>query len=131
LLVNLAQGAIGRLRPNEGDSQWAFAAPLAGLTQGIPSGFPSGEAATAFAMAVALSRAWPRGRRYFYTLALLTVLARVLPGSHYLSDVVAGAMAGAVLARLFFDLAFKGHGWLEERVQRSRAHGSVTACADE
>jgi len=131
LLVNVAQGAIGRLRPNTGDSQWAFAEPLEGLTQGMPSGFPSGEAATAFAMAVTLSRAWPRGGRWFYALAFLASLARVLPGMHYLTDVVVGAMTGTVLTRLFFDVGFRLHGQLEERILRLRTAVRITACPDD
>ncbi len=101
ILATTAQFGIGRLRPNEADSHLAFTTPFARFIEGDAAegvGFPSGEAATAFAMAWVLSTIWPPGRVAFYLIAVLVVLARLLPGMHYLSDVTAGAMMGTVVA---------------------------------
>ena len=106
-VVNLLQGVIGRLRPNQAESAWAFAPPLAGLLHGAAVGFPSGEAGTAFAVAWVLTVSFPRGRWLFLLAALLTTLARVLPGMHYISDVAAGAMVGTLAARWLFGVTLR------------------------
>lgn len=103
LTANIAQQAIGRIRPNQADSQWAFTAPFAhGLFDRAEVCFPSGEAGTAFGLAVVLALCFPRLRVIFHAIAVLVALARVLPGNHYVSDVVAGAMLGVVLGRWAF-----------------------------
>lgn len=92
--ANLAQDAIGRLRPDQADSATAFAPLFAGLRQRTPVGFPSGEVATAFAMAGALRREFRKLGWMFYALAGLVVVTRVLFGMHYASDAAAGAVFG-------------------------------------
>ena len=64
-----------------------------------PHSFPSGHAARAFLIAViasALAPAWLATLLWIW--APLVALARVAMGVHYLSDVVAGAVLGMVVA---------------------------------
>jgi len=61
--------------------------------------FPSGEVVTAFAVATVFARIFPRLRILFYLVAAMTGVARVVAGGHYISDVVAGAMIGVLVAR--------------------------------
>ena len=64
-----------------------------------PHSFPSGHAARAFLIAViasALAPAWLATLLWIW--APLVALARVAMGVHYLSDVVAGAVLGVVVA---------------------------------
>ncbi len=61
-LANVAQRAIGRLRPNRAESHLTFTQPAHALFRRAPVSFPSGEAATAFALASALSRLFARWR---------------------------------------------------------------------
>lgn len=68
---------------------------------------PSGHATTAFAILVAFSAIWPRGRPYFLVYALLIAVSRVVVTAHYPTDVAAGALVGivgALLVRRWFAL---------------------------
>ena len=58
--------------------------------------FPSGHTTTAFALAAVLSHMFPRWRVLFFILACLVAAARVVRGSHWVTDVVAGALLGTL-----------------------------------
>lgn len=60
--------------------------------------FPSGHTLTAFTLATSLSYIFPRHRILFYFLAALLSLSRPLLLDHYLSDVVATASIGIIIA---------------------------------
>ncbi len=98
----LAQGAIGRLRPNHAMiaedagplAHLAFMPPLAGLAGNTPSSLPSGEATAACALAAALAIVWPRLTILVFALAALNCGARLVHGAHFVSDVAAGAALG-------------------------------------
>ena len=60
--------------------------------------FPSGHTITAFAVSVALSRFYPDLATGLLFCALSVAASRVLLGMHFLSDVVAGAAIGTVVA---------------------------------
>jgi membrane-associated phospholipid phosphatase len=62
--------------------------------------FPSGHAASSAAGAFALSRVWPAAALPLWLLALLVMLSRVVLGVHYVSDVIAGALVGLLVAWL-------------------------------
>jgi len=104
-LANLAQVAIGRLRPNQADTHLAFTQPLAALSGRQHVSFPSGEAATAVALACVLTRLFPRWKAAWYVLGTLGAVARLVNGAHYVSDVAAGALLGSLLAGLTWPVA--------------------------
>lgn len=56
--------------------------------------FPSGHATTVFATAAAFSALFPKARRALVAVALIVAATRVLLGSHFPSDVIAGAAVG-------------------------------------
>jgi undecaprenyl-diphosphatase len=60
--------------------------------------FPSGHTITAFAVAVSLSLAYPELAVGLFFCALSVAISRILLGMHFLSDVLAGAAIGTVLA---------------------------------
>lgn len=60
--------------------------------------FPSGHATTAFAAALILAFWYPRQAGVFMGLAVLVALSRVMLGSHFPSDVLAGSLLGSAVA---------------------------------
>jgi len=62
--------------------------------------FPSGHTITAFAVAVSLSHFYPELMFGLYFCALSVAASRILLGMHFLSDVIAGAAIGTLLARV-------------------------------
>ncbi len=105
IFANFAQALIGRARPNQANSHLTFNAPFSGGLSAEGMGFPSGEATTAVALAVTLSCAFPKLRWAFAGVAFLVILARVLPGMHYVSDVVVGAALALFLTPPLLALA--------------------------
>jgi len=95
LTTVVLQGVIGRVRPDQSVSHLTFK-PMIEFLDGHAQAvcFPSGEATAAFAIAAALSIAWPRLRFGFIAIACLIAAARLVQGAHFLSDVTAGACVG-------------------------------------
>jgi membrane-associated phospholipid phosphatase len=94
LFVTLVKRVIGRARPLRGDGSDFTFAPF-GLEAGHTS-LPSGHSTTAFAAAVALGALFPRARPWLWAYAGIIALSRVVITTHYPSDVIAGAVVGAV-----------------------------------
>ncbi len=69
------------------------------LQSGFDS-FPSGHALTTFAVATALAKNFSKGAWIFYLLASLIAVSRVLSGSHFPTDVIAGALLGILMGKL-------------------------------
>gem|GEM_PF-2596289 len=65
-------------------------------------GLPSGEVATATALSLIVGFVFPRLRYVAWGPTILVVLARVLPGMHYLSDAAAGALLALLLTRRLY-----------------------------
>ncbi len=64
--------------------------------------FPSGHATTAFALATVLSLWYPRWTAAWLALATIVGWSRVALGSHFPSDVLAGAIVGVGVTLVFF-----------------------------
>jgi membrane-associated phospholipid phosphatase len=62
--------------------------------------FPSGHTATACALAWCLSRMYPNGRFVFWSFATMVACQRLFAQAHYLSDTLAGALIGVLVAAL-------------------------------
>lgn len=74
--------------------------------------FPSGHSAAAFSVACVLAKRYPPLAFVFYIVAVLVALSRVYLGSHYPTDVVAGAFLGCVVAYLLTTTGAVRRKWL-------------------
>lgn len=97
--ANLVKLLLSRTRPRgltDFDiSVWeTFGDVLGGIGTGKSQSFPSAHTATAVALATILSAIYPRGRSWFYFLATLVAIQRIVSMSHYPSDVWFGAAVG-------------------------------------
>jgi undecaprenyl-diphosphatase len=94
LLTNVLKRVIGRARPFvRGDDIWAY------MPFSWPAAYaslPSGHTTTAFSALVAIGALFPRARALLWAYAILIALSRVVVSAHYPSDVLAGAVVGAV-----------------------------------
>jgi membrane-associated phospholipid phosphatase len=102
LFANFAQGAIGRLRPNQAEHHLEFRPIGTAILDHERVSFPSGEAATAAALGCALAWLFPAGQRTFYVIAALAAGTRLVNGAHYLSDVAAGLLLGGTVTAIAF-----------------------------
>jgi membrane-associated phospholipid phosphatase len=101
LVVTIVKRIVGRARPLvAGDDAFLYKFFLWRVEY---ASFPSGHATTAFAAAVAFGVLWPRLRPLLWTYAIVIALSRVIVTAHHPSDVVAGAIAGAIGALLVRD----------------------------
>lgn len=106
LVTQLLKHTIGRPRPRvtqEGEFQFEPS-----LVSGFDS-FPSGHTSASFAVATVLARHFPRLGWIAYPAAALIACSRVWRGSHFPTDVVAGAAIGVLIGAL---LAYSYLDWL-------------------
>jgi len=98
LAVTVLKRLIGRARPLRVEGHDVYFSPLAWRVEF--ASLPSGHSTTAFAAAVALGALFPRARLALWIYAGVIALSRVMLSTHYPSDVIAGAIAGACGALL-------------------------------
>lgn len=94
LIVQAIKHLIGRPRPRMADGAAFSFEPS--WEVGFDS-FPSGHASAAFAVATVLARHFPRAGWIVYSLAALVAVSRVVRGSHFLTDIMAGMSAGSLV----------------------------------
>jgi undecaprenyl-diphosphatase len=99
LFVTIIKRVIGRARPFvvAGPDVWAYE-PFNWHAR--YASFPSGHTTTAFAALVAIGAIFPQARALMWIYAVLIALSRVIVTAHHPSDVIAGAIVGAVGAYL-------------------------------
>jgi undecaprenyl-diphosphatase len=102
VVIAVVKRLIGRARPLVGGSDDPFTYLPFGWDVEYAS-LPSGHASTAFAVAIAIGALWPRLRPLLWTYAILIAASRVVLIAHHPSDVLAGAVFGAVGALLVRD----------------------------
>jgi undecaprenyl-diphosphatase len=98
LFTAIVKRLIGRARPFvAGEDPWTS---LLFVWRPDYASFPSGHATTAFAAAIAVGAIWPRARPLMWVYAVAIALSRVIVTAHHPSDVIAGAIVGAIGALL-------------------------------
>ncbi len=98
LMDQLLKNTVCRARPSAPDAGAFFSNFPCVPAKYAYASFPSGHATTAFATAVLLTLWYPRWAGVWLGLAALVGLSRVLLGSHFPSDVLAGALLGSAVA---------------------------------
>jgi undecaprenyl-diphosphatase len=99
LFVTVVKRMIGRARPFvTGHNDPFVYVPF--IWRPAYASMPSGHATSAVAAAIAIGAIWPRARIVMWLYALLVMLSRVVILAHHPSDVIAGALVGAVGALL-------------------------------
>ena len=99
LFVDIVKGLIGRARPYIGNPDDAFLFQPFDWEPEYAS-MPSGHSATAASAAIAIGALWPKSRGVMWLYALAIMFSRVVVLAHHPSDVIAGAVVGAVGALL-------------------------------
>ena len=100
LFTAVIKRLIGRARPFVGGYDDPFLyKPF--IWQPAYASMPSGHATSAVAAAVAIGAVWPRGRPLLWLYALTIMFSRVAVVAHHPSDVLAGALVGAIGALMF------------------------------
>jgi membrane-associated phospholipid phosphatase len=111
LLVQILKGFIGRTRPklwfNEGE--YGFA-PF-NFGEYDYNSLPSGHSNTIVALVVAISFFIPGLRLWLIPIAVMVALSRVVIGSHYVADILAGAVV-ALLFTFWLRREFARRGWV-------------------
>ena len=88
----------GVLSTFEGTLPWNYWFDDTFLLNSDVLSFPSAHAATAVGMAIGLTWLYPRHRSWFIALAVAAAGQRVIVGAHFVSDTLAGAALGCVVA---------------------------------
>jgi membrane-associated phospholipid phosphatase len=110
LFVTIVKGLIGRGRPYVGSPDDPFVyRPFVWAPE--YASMPSGHAATAASAAIAIGALWPGSRAVMWFYAVLIMFSRVVVLAHHPSDVIAGALVGAVGA-LWVRRVFAARGLL-------------------
>ena len=98
LLASLAKTALKRMvhrtRPNVLMDEGIYARGWKGAGKGPWQSFPSGHSAMSVAVARAVARSYPEVRDAAYLTAAGVIAIQLLRGSHFPSDVAAGAFIG-------------------------------------
>lgn len=95
IVVDIIKVIAGRFRPSELFEKGLYGFDFFHLDRALTS-FPSGHTTTAFALAVAITYLWPRLSLIGWLFALSVGISRIAITAHYPSDVLGGALTGAI-----------------------------------
>ena len=103
IITQIAKHIIGRPRPNYTNFEDVFNFKFFTLESSFHS-FPSGHSSTIFIVCFILVAAFPKLKYFFYFLASIIALSRVVVGAHFFTDIVAGAILALVSFKVLNNL---------------------------
>ena len=95
IITQIVKHIIGRPRPNYTNFDNTFEFNYFTFESNFHS-FPSGHSSTIFIVCFILIAAFPRLKYFFYFLATIVALSRVVVGAHFFTDIVAGAVLALI-----------------------------------
>jgi len=105
-IIRIIKILLGRPRPRfMHQDQWQIGPSL---QSGLDT-FPSGHSAASFAVAAVLARHFPKGAWVWYGAAGFVAISRIMRGSHFPSDALAGSLIGFLVGYI---LARPPKDWL-------------------
>ncbi len=96
LITQIIKHIVGRPRPNYFDFEDGGGFSFFTLSSNFHS-FPSGHASTIFMVCLILCATLPKLKYYFFTLACIIGISRVVVGAHFFTDVVCGALVSLIV----------------------------------
>ena len=99
IVTQVLKHIVGRPRPNHANFEDSFGFNFFTFDSNFHS-FPSGHSSTIFIVCFILVATFPKLKYFFYFLASVIALSRVVVGAHFFTDIV----AGAILALIFFKI---------------------------
>ena len=102
VVTQVLKHIVGRPRPNHTNFEDSFGFNFFTFDSNFHS-FPSGHSSTIFIVCFILVATFPKLKYFFYLLASVIALSRVVVGAHFFTDIV----AGAILALISFKIINK------------------------
>ena len=95
IVTQVLKHIVGRPRPNHTNFEDSFGFNFFTFDSNFHS-FPSGHSSTIFIVCFVLVATFPRLKYFFYFLASVIALSRVVVGAHFFTDIVAGALLALI-----------------------------------
>ena len=95
IVTQVLKHIIGRPRPNHTNFEDSFGFNFFTFDSNFHS-FPSGHSSTIFIVCFILVATFPKLKYFFYFLASIIALSRVVVGAHFFTDIVAGAILALI-----------------------------------
>ncbi len=95
VVTQVLKHIVGRPRPNHTNFEDTFGFNFFTFDSSFHS-FPSGHSSTIFIICFILVATFPKLKYFFYFLASVVALSRVVVGAHFFTDIVAGAILALI-----------------------------------
>ncbi len=103
VLTQIGKHIIGRPRPNYTNFEDGLSFNFFTFESSLHS-FPSGHASTIFMICFIFCAVLPKLKYFFYFLASVVALSRVIVGAHFFTDILAGAVLALIVFKILNNL---------------------------